>query len=78
VSGFDRPAGGEALPTSAWQPGSILRDSYPLTIPETLPPGEYAIHVGMYTWPALVRLPITVGQTPAGDSIDLARIQIGP
>ena len=76
VSGFDRPAGGEALPTSAWQPGSILRDSYPLTIPETLPPGEYAIHVGMYTWPSLTRLPIMVGQKPVGDSVDLTRVQI--
>lgn len=76
VSGFDRPAGGEALPTSAWRSGSMLRDSYPLTIPETLLPGEYPIQIGMYTWPSLVRLPVMIDQTLAGDSVTLTHIRI--
>jgi 4-amino-4-deoxy-L-arabinose transferase-like glycosyltransferase len=76
VSGFDRPAGGGTLPTSTWQIGQILRDSYPLAIPETLPSGKYSVRVGMYTWPSLARLPITAGQDSIGDSIDLGYIEV--
>ncbi len=76
VSGFDRPAGGPSLPTSAWQPSVILRDVYPLTIPGDLPTGKYTIRIGMYTWPSLARLPIAVGKDVVGDSISLTTIQI--
>ncbi|NIV33213.1 MAG: hypothetical protein GWN58_28335, partial [Anaerolineae bacterium] len=36
VTQYDRPAGGEGQPTSSWQVGQVLRDTYPLMIPETM------------------------------------------
>lgn len=47
----DRPPAG--YPTGDWRPGEIIRDSYPLTLPPTLPPGHYTLEVGFYAWPSL-------------------------
>jgi RNA polymerase sigma factor (sigma-70 family) len=42
------PVGG-ACPTSAWQPGDVLIDRVTTTIPDTFPPGPYAMWIGFYT-----------------------------
>ncbi len=48
-----------AVPTSVWQPGDILRDTVTLTIPAETPPGDYRLATGLYSWPDLVRLPLS-------------------
>jgi hypothetical protein len=78
VAQYDRPAGGETLPTSSWQAGQLLRDTYPLTIPETVPAGRYHVRIGMYTWPSLMRVPIARDQIVVGDSIELFEVSIEP
>ncbi len=46
-------------PTSSWEQGEIVTDSYSLTLPRDLAPGEYRLAVGMYEWPSLQRLSVT-------------------
>jgi hypothetical protein len=67
VAQLDRPPGGGTAPTSTWQPGQLLQDTYPVLLPNTLPPGEYQVRMGLYTWPDLIRQPITGGNESAGD-----------
>jgi uncharacterized membrane protein len=52
-------------PTLGWVPNEIIADSVNLTIPPNLPPGSYAIEVGLYDAadPAYQRLPLAEGQT---------------
>ena len=35
-------------PTTAWQPGVLIRDPFRLDIPEALAPGDYLLWVGLY------------------------------
>jgi hypothetical protein len=44
----DALPGGVYYPTSLWQPGETLRDQHRLTIPSTLPPGDYTLITGLY------------------------------
>jgi mannosyltransferase len=41
------PQGGQR-PTSGWLPAEVVSDSYELSLPAELPPGSYAIEVGLY------------------------------
>ncbi len=54
-----------AKPTQAWVKDEIVADTVNLTIPATLPPGRYAIEVGLYNAadPAYPRLPLSSGDT---------------
>lgn len=76
ITQFDRPAGGTENPTSAWKAAQIMRDTYPLSVPEETPTGEYALRLGMYTWPSLERLPITIDNADVGDHINIATITV--
>lgn len=71
VAQLDRPPGGGASPTSSWRVGQTLRDTYPVPLPAELPPGDYRVRMGLYTWPDLTRQPVTVAGQPAGDSLIL-------
>lgn len=71
------PQGGLA-PTTTWTPGVALADPYGLLVPFALPPGEYALTVGLYDIAAPDRR--LVAATPAGqrDSLLLATISVQP
>lgn len=58
-----QPAAG-SRPTSQWQPGQVITDPYALLTPADAPAGRYQLQVGLYTWPSLLRLPITHPATP--------------
>ncbi len=47
-----------AYPTTLWQVGEQVRDSYTFVIPRDTPPGSYWIKAGMYTPDAGQRLPV--------------------
>ncbi len=47
-----------AYPTSQWLPGEMVIDPVSLTLPESLPPGEYYLAIGMYDLNTLERLPV--------------------
>jgi len=51
-------------PTQGWVSGEIITDSVSFTLPETLPPGDYPIEVGLYNAadPDFTRLSLTTGE----------------
>jgi hypothetical protein len=76
VAQLDRPPGGGTSPTSTWREGQTLRDTYPVPLPADLPPGDYRVRIGLYTWPDLTRQMITVAGQPAGDSLILGAFRV--
>ncbi len=42
------PGGGDAPPTSAWEPGQQIAVPLPLPLPDALPAGPYQVTLGMY------------------------------
>jgi len=72
-----QPLGG-TMPTDAWQIGATIADRYAIALSADTPPGDYALRVGMYTWPDLTRLPVTLNGKLAGDYVTLTTIRIAP
>jgi len=64
-------------PTSSWDVGEIVVDTYSLSIPAETPEGDYQLEMGFYEWPALERLPVldAVGQVVA-DNVILGQLQV--
>ncbi len=48
VAGFDKAPRDNWWPTSQWEPGHTFADTYPLQLPESLPPGTYQLRAGLY------------------------------
>ncbi|MFN8494418.1 MAG: glycosyltransferase family 39 protein [Caldilineaceae bacterium] len=48
IAQSDRAPEGGFYPTSGWQVGERVQDNYLLTVPETAPPGQYQLLVGLY------------------------------
>ena len=48
VAGFDSPSGRGSLVTTRWQQGWRVLDEYELLLPADLPPGDYALRMGLY------------------------------
>ena len=53
VAQTDGQPGGGTRPTSGWQPGEAVRDSYAVPLAADMPPGVYTLQVGMYLWPGI-------------------------
>ncbi|MBI1802249.1 MAG: hypothetical protein HYR71_11550, partial [Chloroflexi bacterium] len=53
-----------ARPTRSWQAGEYVKDTHPVTVPESLEPGVYRIEIGLYDPASGVRLPVTVNGLP--------------
>lgn len=54
-----RPMGG-ALPTGLWRPGAIvISDNQVLDLPRGIPPGEYELHLQVYSLEDMNILPVT-------------------
>jgi hypothetical protein len=74
------PLGG-AFPTHLWIPvwveGQAVSDPHRLTIPATLPPGEYAVEIGLYDLVSTRRAPIfDRAGSLAGDRVILGPISV--
>lgn len=67
------PRGG-AYPTSRWRPGEVVVDPYTIELPAELPPGEYAVEVGLYIAETGQRLAVD-GAEPPADAVRLASIE---
>jgi hypothetical protein len=67
------PARGDR-PTTSWVPGEFIADGYTLDLPASLPPGNYALWIGLYDPVSGVRLSLA----PSGaDRLHLADVQVG-
>ena len=73
VAQMDSEPLGGTHPTTEWQFGEIVRDSYGLLIAPDTPPGEYLLEVGMYYLPTLERLPML----DASGSVEDDRVVLG-
>lgn len=54
-------------PTSTWQRGDFITDSYAVPIDPNTRPGSYRVIVGLYRLETLERLPITLDGEPVGE-----------
>jgi len=70
----DHVLGQEQYPINAWQPSEVIVDSYSLRLPDDMASGRYALLVGIYTWPDLIRLDIP---GHPDDVIELLPVDIG-
>lgn len=69
------PGGGLAV-TTGWTPGAIVADNHGVPLPANLPPGNYAVMVGLYELFTGSRLPVTVDNAGVGDRLRLASITV--
>ncbi len=77
VASTDEVPLGDALGTSRWSPGEILRDPVRLAVPATAPPGDYVLRVAMYD--PLTHEPLTAAPgewIAANDQIELTNVRV--
>jgi hypothetical protein len=74
--GADAPPLDGLYPTSAWSPGAVIADRREIS-PADLPPGTYALVVGMYDPDTLTRLPAaeSAGRPVPGNVIPLNQVK---
>lgn len=77
-AGHDGQPVGGTYATRAWQPGEVILDVHPLTIPADAPPGEYQLEVGLYLLSTMTRLPATdaAGNPLPNDAVSLGTIEV--
>jgi 4-amino-4-deoxy-L-arabinose transferase-like glycosyltransferase len=63
-------------PTSVWQVGAIIPDTYLVPIPPQMQAGDYRLITGMYLYPSLERLPVVQNGQPRGDFVDVTIIPV--
>ncbi|MBN1872964.1 MAG: glycosyltransferase family 39 protein [Anaerolineae bacterium] len=78
VAQLDSPPGGGTMPTSSWPHSKPLLDTYPVALPDDLEPGEYEVYIGMYTWPDLIRQPITRDGVYLSDVLRVGSVIVEP
>jgi mannosyltransferase len=74
VAQHDAEPGDGLMPTTMWDPDQILADRYGVPLPGDLPPGRYALIVGLYHVATGERLPVATG----GDHVVLCDVDIRP
>ncbi len=65
-------------PSYFWVPGDVFIQLHRLFLPAGLPPGDYALSVGVYTRPDERRLPVLVNGAAVGDALQLPPVQVVP
>jgi len=78
VAQTDSPPLGGTAPTDTWQVGATTIDRYAILIKPNTPPGAYELRVGMYPWPDLTPLPVTLNGRPTGNYVPLTTIRVTP
>src|SRR5262249_8942728 len=59
-------------PTSSWQPGERIEDNYGILVPDSLPPGDYTLEIGMYNGEQRANF------AGYGDRLILGQVQVTP
>jgi hypothetical protein len=81
IAGHDYTPLGGASPSylwfPKWLPGQTFTDPYRLSLPTSLPPGDYWLEVGMYGMTSLRRLPVVdLTGNLAGDRVILGPVHV--
>lgn len=63
-------------PMTTWLSGETLADTQTLTLPATLPAGEYTLIVGVYDWQTGARLPVQGTNAGPGDVVQVGVVHI--
>ncbi len=71
----NQPVGG-TYPTSVWQVGAIIPDSYLVPLPAQMQAGGYRLIVGMYRYPSMERLQVLQENQPDKDFVDVTTIPV--
>jgi hypothetical protein len=72
----DAEPGGGAKITTIWKEDERVLDNYGLLVLPAVPPGDYAIEIGMYGLNDGQRLPVVEGEQKGGDRILLQPIRV--
>jgi len=72
----EQPLSGD-YPTSFWQLGEVIQDVHTMDMPDELPPGEYAVRVGLYRLETGERLPV-VGADPGVNYVTIGPLTVEP
>jgi hypothetical protein len=69
-----------AAPTSTWQVGDVIVDTYELTLKADTPPGQHDVEVGLYDGPTGARLRVIAddGRLTDSDHVFLSPIRVLP
>jgi len=65
-------------PTSRWQPGEFIPDTYKLLLPPDLPPGEYQLRMGLYDPATGARRPVYDQAGNTADQLLLGSVTVRP
>lgn len=78
VAQYDGSPQQDWLPTSQWVPYQPVYDSWQMQLPPEVPAGQFTLLAGMYTWPAVYRLPaqLASGETAVNSAVPISQIQI--
>ncbi len=76
VAQNDAEPRGDLSPTFIWSVGERITDRHGVYLPPDLPPGRYWLKVGMYRPDTGERLPLSLDETPAGDSLELGELVV--
>jgi hypothetical protein len=64
-------------PTTRWRPGEFIRDEHTLEIDASIPPGDYAIEVGLYDPETGDRLSVRIaGEGPSANRAILREVRV--
>ncbi len=72
VAQVDTVPGSGTYPTSLWAPGEAVVETYTFD----LAPGNYRLVTGLYEAETGARLPVMVGEQPAGDELSLTEFKV--
>ena len=77
VAQQDGPPAQGSYPTSLWSAPETIINSHELRLPDSLPPGDYRVRLGLYNPTDGIRVPVLddTGQAE-GDTIDLPTVRI--
>lgn len=64
------------VPAWNWQPGDRFLQIHHFSLDPTLPAGSYALELGVYTRPDLIRLSVTLAGQPLGDRVLLQPAEV--
>lgn len=72
---FDHQTFDDRFPMADWPQGLDAADTWTITLPEDLPPGEYRAYTGIYQSETVARIPV---QDADGQPVPDALIDLGP
>jgi hypothetical protein len=66
-----------SFPTTAWMTGDLVVTRFRIKTDAELPPGEYWVHLGMYSYPDIVNVPLLdVAGNPVADAVVVGPIVV--